>query len=66
VSITVANSSGNAAILTAAVGIAQRVTQGEWGWTWMAYMWGGILAFSLVGSALAGLFALVEHLRRKR
>jgi len=62
VSITVANSAGNAAILTAAVGIAQRVAQGEWGWTWVAYLWGGILAFAIVGSALAGIFAGIGHL----
>ena len=61
-SITVANTAPGMVVLTAGIAIAQRVTQGEWGWTWMAYFWGGILAFSIIGSAIAGIFAGVGHL----
>jgi hypothetical protein len=49
-------------LTTGIVAVAQRVVQGEWSWTWMAYFWGGIVAFSVIGSALAGLFALIQHL----
>ena len=65
-SITVANATGNAVMVTALIGIAQRVVQGEWSWTWVAYFWAGILCLTIIGSALAGLYALFDHLRRRK
>jgi len=61
-SINVANTAPGMVVVTAGIAIAQRLVQGEWSWTWMAYFWGGILAFSLIGSSLAGLFALIGYL----
>ena len=65
-SITVANSAANAVMVTAVVGIAQRLVQGEWSCTWMAWFWGGILALCLLASCLAGIYALIEYFRRRK
>ena len=61
-SITAANTAGNMVMVTAVVGVAQRLAQGEWGWTWIAYLWGGIVAFTIIGCAIAGIFALIGYL----